>query len=97
VSFTHPLAASLPLDEGIMRYVMILHENGVETYESCQGGEGHAFLEPTIRFHGNAWAGLKAVAIAMEHGLPVLAVRRSYAVTDGQLTGPEWEMTFKSA
>ena len=31
---------------------MILRENGVETVESCQGGAGHAFPEPTIKFSG---------------------------------------------
>ena len=23
----------------------------METFESCEGGMGHAFLEPTVRFH----------------------------------------------
>lgn len=87
----------LAIDIGIAVAVSILYKNGVETFESCQGGEGHAFPEPTVRFHGNAWAGLRAMAVAMEHGLPVLAVKRAYAVVDGQLTGPEWEMTFRSA
>ena len=52
--------------------------------------------EPTVRFHGNAWEGHRAFAIAMERGLPVLAVRRSYSVIDGQLEGPWWEMTFRA-
>jgi hypothetical protein len=86
----------MPIDAGIARAVALLHGNGVETFESCEGGDGHAFPEPTVRFHGNAWAGLRAFSVAMEHGLPVLAVRRAYAVVDGQLTGPEWEMTFRS-
>jgi len=85
----------LAIDAGIAPAVAILHANAVETFESCQGGEGHAFPEPTIRFHGDAWEGLRAFSVAMQHGLPVLAVRRSYAVVDGQLVGPEWEMTFR--
>jgi hypothetical protein len=32
-----------PLDPGIRRYVEVLNEAGVETFESCQGGEGHAY------------------------------------------------------
>lgn len=93
--------ASLPetgmeIDAGIIPMVEVLFANGIETFESCEGGNGHAFPEPTVRFHGNAWAGLKAFGVAMEHGLPVLAVKRSYAVVDGQLVGPEWEMTFRT-
>lgn len=40
------------LDSGIRPYVKILDDNGIETFESCQGGDGHCFPEPTIRFHG---------------------------------------------
>lgn len=42
------------LDPGIKRWVEILNGQGVMTFESCEGGEGHSFPEPTIRFHGNA-------------------------------------------
>jgi hypothetical protein len=27
--------------------VNILAENGIETFESCEGGEGHSYPEPT--------------------------------------------------
>ncbi len=37
-----------PLDPGISEFVAVLQSKGVETYESCQGGDGHAFFEPTI-------------------------------------------------
>lgn len=30
------------LDDGIREYVRILVTSGVETFESCEGGEGHA-------------------------------------------------------
>lgn len=89
-------AVDLELDPGIRRAVLILRGAGVETFESCQGGPGHAMPEPTIRFHGSAWAGHSAFAAAMEAGLPVLAVRRSYSVVDGCLEGPWWEMTFRT-
>jgi hypothetical protein len=84
----------MPLDPGIRRAVLILRSAGVETMESCEGGPGHAFPEPTVRFNGDAWAGYKAFAIAMEHGLPVMSLRRAYGVTNGQLEGPWWELTF---
>lgn len=84
----------LALDEGIARAVMILRRGGIETYESCEGGPGHAFSEPTVRFYGNAWEGHKAFAIAMEHDLPVFQLHRFYQVTDGELAGPNWEIVF---
>ena len=40
------------LDVGIARIVQTLQEAGVETFESCQGGEGHIFPRPTVRFRG---------------------------------------------
>jgi hypothetical protein len=39
-------------------------------------------------------AGFKAFGVAKELGLPVRAVKLSYAVDDGFLTGPWWEMVF---
>jgi hypothetical protein len=85
---------TLPLDPGIRRYVLALRAAGVETFESCQGGDGHAFPEPTVRFHGGPAEGYKAFAAARELALPVLHLRLSYAVHDGILTGPWWEMVF---
>lgn len=40
------------LDPGIRDAVVALRRGGVETFESCQGGAGHAYPEPTIRFFG---------------------------------------------
>lgn len=86
----------LPLDDGIRRFVLILRSENVETFESCEGGEGHAYLEPTIRFHGNSGEGFRAFAIAKTYGLPVRALRRYYSVEDEELVGPQWEMTFST-
>jgi hypothetical protein len=83
-----------PLDAGIRRFVLALRAGGVETFESCQGGIGHAFMEPTIRFHGGSAEGFRAFAVAQEMGLPVFKVRLSYTVDDGMLNGPWWEMVF---
>lgn len=84
----------LPLDPGIKWAVAILRRAGVETFESCEGGADHTFPEPTVRFFGTPWAGYHAFAVAMEHGLPVAALRRSQSVVNGELEGPSWEMTF---
>lgn len=84
------------LDPGIREYVEILNEGGVDTFESCQGGPGHSYPEPTVRFHGNAYEGPRAFSIAMNRGLPVFGLRRTYDVNCGQLEGPWWEMTFRT-
>ena len=83
------------LDDGVREYVRVLREHGVETFESCEGGEGHAYLEPAVRFHGGAGAGHAAYAVARTHGLPVWELRRVWREIDGELTGPHWEMTFR--
>ncbi|MBY0275360.1 hypothetical protein K2Z84_08465 [Candidatus Binatia bacterium] len=88
------IGVDLPLDRWIGFAVKVLRDAGIETYESCEGGKGHAFPEPTIRFHGTSTTGFHAFNIAMEHALPVYAVRRAWSVTDGELTGPNWEMVF---
>jgi len=82
------------LDPGIARVVQILWQRGVETTESCEGGPGHAFAQPTVRFCGEAHAGYHAVAVALAAGLCVDELRRCWSVTDGELLGPYWELTF---
>jgi len=82
------------LDKGIKRHVRILFENGIETCESCQGGRGHPFPEPTVRFYGGQGEGFRALAIALEHGLKVYELRRLYQIRDGEPCGPYWEMAF---
>ncbi len=82
------------LDVRIREVVRILFENGIETFESCDGGAGHAFFEPTVRFFGQRSAGFKALSVAMDHGLRVSELRRYYSLQDGEPVGPYWEMTF---
>ena len=60
-----------PLDKGIEREVHVLMEGGVETFESCEGGSGHPFPEPTIRFHGDRHEGFRVLTIAMQNDLNV--------------------------
>lgn len=83
-----------PIDPEIARAVSVLAENGVETFESCQGGSGHSFPEPTVRFHGDGSEGFRALAIAQKNGLLVDQLRRYYQVQNGEPTGPYWELTF---
>jgi hypothetical protein len=97
-NFTRPIS-NLPhdhiIDAGIARAVAALQAAGVETFESCQGGAGHAFLEPTVRFHGGHAEGFRAMAAAIEAGLQVDALRRVWTLIDGEPAGPSWELTFR--
>ncbi len=83
-----------PLDAGIKQAVALLNEKGIETFESCEGGNGHSYPEPTVRFYGDRSEGFKAVAIVLQHALPVSCVRRIWNINDGEPTGPYWEMVF---
>jgi len=85
---------SPPLDPRISREVIVLKQAGIETFESCEGGEGHAYAEPTVRFHGGKSEGFKALAVALENGLQVSELRRAWPIIDNEPTGPWWEMTF---
>lgn len=84
------------LDAGIRAYVRTLRDGGIETFESCQGGPGHAYPEPTVRFHGERAEGFRAFAIARTFDLPVSDLRRVWPIIDGEPTGPWWEMTFRT-
>jgi hypothetical protein len=87
---------STPLDPGIEVAVLALRAAGVETFESCQGGAGHAYPEPTVRFHGQVEEGWRALAVALAAGLPVYCLRRIWPVIEKEPTGPWWELTFVS-
>lgn len=84
------------LDGGIRKAVELLQSSGIETFESCEGGLGHTYPEPTVRFHGTPEAGWRAMGICLTHGLPILALRRIWLMLDAnEPTGPYWEITFR--
>ena len=87
-------ANELGLDKGIARAVMILRSGGVETFESCEGGPGHSYPEPTIRFHGEYADGFRAYGLAVSNDLPVYSLRRIYQHQSGELKGP-WGDDFR--
>lgn len=86
-----------PLDQGIALAVSVLVAEGVETFQSCEGGPTHAFPEPTVRFHGHRDEGFRALGIALRAGLRVSELRRAWDIIDGEPVGPHWEMTFTNA
>jgi hypothetical protein len=82
------------LDKGIERAVLLLNEHGIHTVESCEGGPGHAFPEPTVVFTGGKAEGYRALSVAFNYGLAVMQLRRVWPVIDYEPTGPYWELTF---
>jgi len=83
-----------PLDPGIEPAVRALNAAGISTFESCEGGHGHAYPDPTVRFHGDQAEGFRALAAAMQAGLKVAELRRVWPVLEDEPTGPWWELTF---
>jgi hypothetical protein len=84
------------LDIGIEAAVRVLRDAGVPTYESCEGGDGHAFPEPTIRFGGNYAEGFAALSVALQNGLAVYQLRRVWRMDDGEVTGPWWDLVLRA-
>lgn len=82
-----------PLDADIDSFVRHLVSNGIETYESCQGGPGHVYQEPTVRFLGCASEGYKGLSYALEGGFNIAELSRVWPLIDGELTGSYWEIT----
>ena len=86
-------AYSSPLDPGIAHVVELMRSAGIETFESCDGGDGHAYPEPTVRFHGDRSEGFRALAVVLQHGLRIGDLRRVWPIVEGEPTGPWWELT----
>jgi hypothetical protein len=74
------------LDAGIEREVRLLQKYGIETYESCEGGKGHSYIEPTIAFHGSPEAGWRALSVCLAHALRVAEQKRLMALSITAIT-----------
>lgn len=78
---TDKILLPLNIDALILPAVEILNEYGFKTFESCQGGNGHAFLEPTVRFEGNEFDLIRACEICACNGLAISEGRRIFRRT----------------
>jgi hypothetical protein len=84
------------LDAGIRRAVQVLVDAGIETFESCEGGPGHTYPEPAVRFHGGPGDGWRALGACIVLDLRPTNLRRVWYVLDrNDPTGPYWEITFQ--
>lgn len=92
---TIAFCTSTPLDPGIERAVQVLRLAEVHTYESCEGGEGHSYRDPTVRFYGQQAEGWRALAVCKDAGLPVRHISRCWDMDDGEPSGPYWQIEFR--
>lgn len=82
----------LALDEGIALPVRVLMESGAETFESCQGGNGHCFQYPTIRFFGDKTEGYKAFDVLAKKGFRVICLQRVWPIENNEIGAPYWQL-----
>lgn len=84
------------LDAGIRFAVRVLHARGVETCQSCQGGPGHAYPEPTVELQALADDALGFIALAalQEYHLPVTSLSITWRVANGMPYEKLWRITF---
>ena len=86
----------MELDPGIAEAVRVLRAAGIATSQSCEGGDGHAISEPVIEFGGDFAEALRAVAVAVDNGLPVQELRHVWHVRFHTIEGPWWALTLRT-
>lgn len=87
----------LSLDSGIRFAVRVLHAAGIETCQSCQGGSGHSYPEPTVDMLAgpDSADGFAAVAALQRYGLPVFTIGLVWSLDrSGTPYDRLWRVTF---
>lgn len=83
------------MDPGIRYPVRLLHAHGIPTNESCQGGEGHAFHDPSIVMQeGRAFEAMNQLERC---GIPVREVVSRWSVDDGVPNERSWVVVLRRA
>ena len=70
------------VDDGIRPVVEILNNHGFKTFELCEGGKGHCYSDPTVRFYGSEIDLIRAFEICLCYKLNVFEVKRVYRKED---------------
>lgn len=86
------------LDEYVREPVYLLQQHGILTHQSCQGGPGHSYDEPTIDFAARPipGEGFKALAVLIEFGYKVTSLLRVYDVENAEVVESYWRITFRA-
>jgi hypothetical protein len=85
------------LDVGIRFAVKVLHARGIDTCQSCEGGDGHSYDRPTIDMSASSDGaeGFAALAALVAYGLPVQDVSLVWSVNRQGLPYDHlWRVTF---
>ena len=61
------------------------NDAGIQTAESCEGGEGHAYKKPTVVLIGGSAVGWRALAVCKDLRFPVRSLERIWFIRDGGL------------
>lgn len=95
-------AASLPpyegndLEPGIAPVVYMLREWGIDTFYSCEGGEGHSCRTPTVLFKGDEHHAFQAIALVNRFGYRVLELQKVWLFSGLELHAmprPTWRLS----
>lgn len=91
-----PDASYKDLDAGIRFAVRVLHAAGFETCQSCQGGKGHPYYEPTVEMVATSddARGFGALDALRGYGLPVSQIAITWPVHNGYPYEKNWTITF---
>ena len=94
------ICSDSPLDLGIAHVVDLLQRHGkplgIRTSEACDGSLGHCYPVPTVGMYGSPGAAWHALAIVLDHGLPVLDLAQVWSVDAHGPDGPPvWELRFR--
>lgn len=71
--------------------VRIFREHGVETCQSCQGGEGHSYRYPSVDILNGPW---KALDVANDYGIPVIRIGHLWSIRNGEPEETIWRIEF---
>ncbi len=87
------------IDKGIRFAVRVLHSHGIETGQSCEGGDGHAYDHPTVDLAGGAryGDGFAALHFLTLHGLSVETVELVWTVDRGLIADNFWRIVLTEA
>lgn len=84
------------IDPGIAAALRALAEYEIDTFSSCQGGDGHPCEMPEILFHGDESAGLYAVWLLEAQGFRVWELSRHWDLDHGLPRAPFWRVSMRS-
>jgi hypothetical protein len=90
-----PMPTNMLLGKGIERLVCALKYHGIQTDQSSEGGKGHSYPFPIVRFEGSKSEGYRALHVALTYGYNVKQPNRTWYIEKGEIIGPAWEIVLR--